>query len=139
MAGLAGSKTHENLKDAFAGESQANSRFLWFAQKADVDGFPEIATLFRNIADSEMGHAFGILEYLAEIGDPTSGESIGHTEDNVESSILSETYEYLEKYPIFAKTARDEGFAEIADWFESLARGEKSHVLRLTDALKSIS
>lgn len=139
MAGLAGSKTHENLKDAFAGESQANSRYLWFAQKADVDGFPEIAAVFRSIADSETGHAFGILEYLAEIGDPASDEPIGDTEENVKSSILSETYEYSEKYPIFAKTARDEGFSEIADWFESLARAEKSHALRLADALKSIS
>jgi rubrerythrin len=139
VAGLAGSKTHENLKDAFAGESQANSRYLWFAQKADVDGFPEIAAVFRSIADSETGHAFGTLEYLAEIGDPTSGEPIGDTNDNVKSSIMSETYEYTEKYPSFAKTARDEGFVEIADWFESLARAEQSHVLRLTDALKSIS
>jgi rubrerythrin len=126
VAGLAGSKTHENLKDAFAGESQANTRYLWFAQKADVDGFPEIAAVFRSIADSETGHAFGILEYLAEIGDPISGEPIGDTGDN-------------EKYPNFAKTARDEGFAEIADWFESLARAEQSHALRLTDALRSLS
>jgi len=139
VAGLAGSKTHENLKDAFAGESQANSRYLWFAQKADVDGFPEIAAVFRSIADSETGHAFGILEYLAEIGDPTSDEPIGDTEDNVKSSILIETYEYTKKYPVFAKTARDEGFVEIADWFESLARAEQNHALRLTDALKSIS
>ena len=139
MAGLAGSKTHENLKDAFAGESQANTRYLWFAQKADVDGFPEIAAVFRSIADSETGHAFGILEYLAEIGDPISGEPIGDTGDNVKSSIVSETYEYTEKYPNFAKTARDEGFAEIADWFESLARAEQSHALRLTDALRSLS
>lgn len=139
MAGLAGSKTHENLKDAFAGESQASSRYLWFAQKADVDGYPEIAALFRNIADSETGHAFGILEYLAEIGDPTSDKPIGDTADNVKSSIISETYESTDKYPAFATTARDEGYAEIADWFESLARAEKSHALKLADALKSIS
>lgn len=139
MEGLAGSRTHENLKDAFAGESQANHRYLWFAQKADVDGFPEIAALFRNIADSETGHAFGILEYLAEIGDPTSGEPIGDTQDNVRSSILGETYEYTQKYPGFAKTARDEGFAEVAEWFESLARAEKSHAEKLADALKNIS
>lgn len=139
MEGLVGSRTHENLKDAFAGESQANHRYLWFAQKADVDGFPEIAALFRNIADSETGHAFGILEYLAEIGDPTSGEPIGDTQDNVRSSILGETYEYTQKYPGFAKTARDEGFAEVAEWFESLARAEKSHAEKLADALKNIS
>jgi rubrerythrin len=139
VEGLVGSRTHENLKDAFAGESQANHRYLWFAQKADVDGFPEIAALFRNIADSETGHAFGILEYLAEIGDPTSGEPIGDTQDNVRSSILGETYEYTQKYPGFAKTARDEGFAEVAEWFESLARAEKSHAEKLADALKNIS
>jgi rubrerythrin len=139
VEGLVGSRTHENLKDAFAGESQANHRYLWFAQKADVDGFPEIAALFRNIADSETGHAFGILEYLAEIGDPTSGEPIGDTQDNVRSSILGETYEYTQKYPGFAKTARDEGFAEVAEWFESLARAEKSHAEKLAGALKNIS
>ena len=127
MAELHGTKTHENLKEAFAGESQANRRYLWFAQKADIEGYPDAAALFRSVAEGETGHAHGHLDYLAEVGDPASGEPIGETEANFKASIAGETYEYTQMYPGFAKTARDEGFAEIADWFETLARAEKSH------------
>ena len=80
MADLNGTKTHENLKEAFAGESQANRRYLWFAQKADVEGYPDAAALFRSVAEGETGHAHGHLEYLAEVGDPATGEPIGDTE-----------------------------------------------------------
>ena len=139
MAGLAGTKTHENLKEAFAGESQANRRYLWFAQKADVEGYPDVAGLFKNVADGETGHAHGHLEYLAEVGDPASGEPIGDTEQNLKSSIASETYEYTQMYPSFAKTAREEGFIEIADWFENIARTEKSHAGRFAEGLRSIA
>ena len=139
MAGLKGTHTHENLKEAFAGESQANSRYLWFAQKADIEGLPDVASLFKNVADGETGHAHGHLEYLAEVGDPASGEPIGDSEQNLKASIAGETYEYTQMYPGFAKTAREEGFAEIAEWFETLARAEKSHAGRFTDGLKSIT
>lgn len=139
MAGLKGTHTHENLKEAFAGESQANRRYLWFAQKADIEGLPEVASLFKNVADGETGHAHGHLEYLAEVGDPASGEPIGDSEQNLKASIAGETYEYTQMYPGFAKTAREEGFAEIAEWFETLARAEKSHAGRFTDGLKSIT
>lgn len=139
MAGLKGTHTHENLKEAFAGESQANRRYLWFAQKADIEGLPDVASLFKNVADGETGHAHGHLEYLAEVGDPASGEPIGDSEQNLRASIAGETYEYTQMYPGFAKTAREEGFAEIAEWFETLARAEKSHAGRFTDGLKSIT
>jgi len=139
MAGLKGTHTHENLKEAFAGESQANLRYLWFAQKADIEGLPDVASLFKNVADGETGHAHGHLEYLAEVGDPASGEPIGDSEQNLKASIAGETYEYTQMYPGFAKTAREEGFAEIAEWFETLARAEKSHAGRFSDGLKSIS
>ena len=99
MAELAGSKTHENLTEAFAGESQANRRYLWFAQKADVEGYPDVAALFRSVAEGETGHAHGHLEYLAVVGDPASGEPIGDTEDNLKAAIAGETYEYTEMYP----------------------------------------
>jgi rubrerythrin len=105
---LNGTKTHENLKEAFAGESQANRRYLWFAQKADVEGYPDAAALFRSVAEGETGHAHGHLEYLAEVGDPATGEPIGDTEDNFKSAVAGETYEYTQMYPGFAKTARDE-------------------------------
>jgi rubrerythrin len=139
MLALKGSKTHDNLKDAFASESQANRRYLWFAQKADVEGYPEVAMLFRSVADGETGHAHGHLDFLEEVGDPATGEPIGETEQNLKASVAGETYEYTEMYPGFARTARDEGFTAIAEWFETLARAEKSHAGRFRQGLESIS
>ena len=138
MAGLKGTHTHENLKEAFAGESQANRRYLWFAQKADIEGLPDVASLFKNVADGETGHAHGHLEYLAEVGDPASGEPIGDSEQNLKASIAGETYEYTQMYPGFGKTAREEGFNEIADWFETLAKAEKSHAGRFQQGLDAL-
>ena len=139
MANIKGTKTEENLKEAFAGESQANRRYLYFAQKADVEGYPDIAALFRSVAEGETGHAFGHMDFLAESGDPATGLPIGGTADNLKASIAGETYEYTEMYPGFAKTARDEGFDEVAEWLETLARAEKSHAGRFTEGLESIS
>ncbi len=136
---LEGTKTHENLKEAFAAESQANRRYVWFAQIADVEGYPDTSALFRSVAEGETGHAFGHLEYLAQVGDPVTGESIGDSADNLRSAVASETYEYTQMYPGFAKTAREEGFTEVADWFETLARAEKSHAGRFQQGLDSIS
>ena len=135
---LAGTKTFENLKDAFAGESQANRRYLYFAKQADVEGHPDVAGLFRDTAEGETGHAHGHLEYLRAVGDPASGKPIGTTRLNLEASIAGETYEYTEMYPGFAKTAREEGFEEIAEWFETLARAEKSHAGRFAKGLDSL-
>ena len=83
MADLNGTKTHDNLKAAFAGESQANRRYLYFAQKADVEGYPDTAALFRSVAEGETGHAFGHFDFLAEVCDPATGEPVGDTVDNV--------------------------------------------------------
>ena len=107
---LKGSKTEENLKAAFAGESQANRRYLYFAQKADVEGFNDVAAVFRSTAEGETGHAHGHLEYLEEVGDPATGKPIGETKANLESAIEGETHEYTDMYPGMAKTAREEGF-----------------------------
>jgi len=139
MADLNGSKTHDNLKEAFAGESQANRRYLYFAQKADVEGYPDIAALFRSVAEGETGHAFGHFDFLSEVGDPVTGVTVGATADNLKSAIEGETYEYTEMYPGFAKTARDEGFDQTAEWFETLARAEKSHAGRFTQGLESLN
>ena len=132
------SKTAENLKDAFAGESQANRRYLYFAQKADIEGAPDVAAVFRSTAEGETGHAHGHLEYLEEVGDPATGEKMGETEDNLKSAISGETHEYTDMYPGMANTARDEGFEEIADWFETLAKAEKSHAGKFQKTLESI-
>ena len=139
MAELQGSKTHDNLKEAFAGESQANRRYLYFAQKADIEGYPDVAALFRSVAEGETGHAFGHFDFMVEAGDPVTDEPVGSTEDNLKSAIAGETYEYTEMYPGFAKTARDEGLEEIAEWLETLARAEKSHAGRFQSALETIS
>jgi rubrerythrin len=138
MADLKGTKTHDNLKDAFAGESQANRRYLYFAKIADVEGEPDVAGLFRDTAEGETGHAHGHLDYLREVGDPATGEAIGSTDKNLKASVAGETFEYTDMYPGMAKTARDEGFAEIADWFETLAKAEKSHAGRFQQALDSL-
>ena len=124
---LKGSTTAKNLADAFAGESQANRRYLYFAAKADVEGAPDVAVVFRATAEGETGHAHGHLEYLEQVGDPATGKPIGGTADNLRASIAGETHEYTDMYPGMAKTARDEGFGEIADWFETLAKAERSH------------
>ncbi len=139
MATLNGSKTHQNLKDAFSGESQANRRYLYFAKMADVEGYPDVAGLFRDTAEGETGHAHGHLDYLKKVGDPATGLPIGDTSDNLKAAIAGETHEYTDMYPGMARTARDEGFDEIADWFETLAKAEKSHAGRFAQGLASIS
>ena len=136
---LNGSRTFQNLKDAFAGESMANRRYLYFARQADVEGQPDIAGLFRDTAEGETGHAHGHLDYLRKVGDPATGLPIGDTQLNLKAAIHGETHEYTDMYPGMARTAREEGFAEIADWFETLARAEKSHAGRFQKGLDTLA
>ncbi len=138
MPSLKGTRTHDNLKAAFAGESQANRRYLYFAKIADVEGYPDTAGLFRDTAEGETGHAHGHMDYLKEVGDPATGASFGTTDKNLRSAVEGETYEYTDMYPGMAKAARQEGFNEIADWFEVLAKAEKSHAGRFENALKEL-
>jgi rubrerythrin len=135
---LKGSKTEQHLKDAFAGESQANRRYLYFANKADVEGQNDVAALFRSTAEGETGHAHGHLEFLEKTGDPATGLPIGPTRKNLEAAVAGETHEYTDMYPGMAKTARSEGFDEIADWFETLAKAERSHANRYSRALAEL-
>jgi rubrerythrin len=135
MPSLKGTKTEQNLKDAFAGESQANRRYLCFAQKADVEGFDDLAAVFRSTAEGKTGHAHGHLEYLEEVGDPATGKPTG---DLLKAAIASETHEYTDIYPGMARVARQEGFDEIADWFETLAKAGKSHAGRFQKALEAL-
>jgi rubrerythrin len=136
--GLAGTKTEDNLKAAFAGESQANRRYLYFAQKADIEGYNDVAAVFRSTAEGETGHAHGHLEFLEETGDPATGKPIGTTSLNLEASIAGETHEYTDMYPGMAREAREEGFEEIADWFETLAKAEKSHAGKFQKTLEAM-
>jgi rubrerythrin len=135
---LNGSKTFQNLKDAFAGESMANRRYLYFARQADVEGQPDIAGLFRDTAEGETGHAHGHLDYLRKVGDPATGLPIGDSKLNLKAAIHGETHEYTDMYPGMARVAREEGFTEIADWFETLARAEKSHAGRFLKGLNTL-
>jgi rubrerythrin len=135
---LKGSKTEQSLKDAFAGESQANRRYLYFANKADIEGQNDVAALFRSTAEGETGHAHGHLEFLEASGDPATGLPIGPTRQNLESAVAGETHEYTDMYPGMAKGAREEGFDEIADWFETLAKAERSHANRYAKALAEL-
>jgi rubrerythrin len=139
MPALKGTKTEANLKEAFAGEAQANRRYLYFARRADIEGLPDIAGLFRDVAEGETGHAFGHFDFLKEVGDPVTGHAVGTSALNLQSAVEGETYEYTEMYPGFARVARDEGFDEVADWFETLARAEKSHAGRFQRGLDSLN
>jgi len=138
MKPLKGTETEKNLKDAFAGESQANRRYLYFATKADVEGYNDVATVFRSAAEGETGHAHGHLEYLEAVGDPATDLPIGKTSDNLKAAIAGETHEYTDMYPGMTKKAREEGFDEIADWFETLAKAERSHANRFQKAMDSL-
>ncbi|MFC8661338.1 rubrerythrin family protein [Streptomyces sp. NPDC057199] len=139
MAELKGTKTYESLKAAFAAEAQGNRRDLYFAKVADVEGKPEIAALFRDAAESETGYAHGHLDFLKKVGDPVSGEPIGRTDANLKAVIASATDGHTDMYPGFAKIARAEGFDDIADWFDTLARAKRSHAGRFQKGLDSLS
>ena len=109
MAELKGTKTHTNLRDAFAAESQANRRYLYFAKVADVEGHPDLAGLFRDTAEGETGHAHGHLEFLEAVGDPATGLPIGSSRQNLLAAVAGETHEYTDMYPGMARQARTEG------------------------------
>ena len=122
----------------YLSQVRANRRYLYFAQKADVEGYNDVASVFRSTAEGETGHAHGHLDYLAETGDPATGLPIGGTANNLAASVAGETHEYTDMYPGMARSAREEGFDEIADWFETLAKAEKSHAGRFQKALDTL-
>jgi rubrerythrin len=138
MPFLRGTVTEQNLKDALAWESQANRRYLCLAHKADREGFNDVADVFRATAESKTGHVHGHLEYLKEAGDPAAGKPIGPPGDALNAAIASETHEHTDVYPGMARAARQEGFDEIADWFETLAKAGKSHAGRFQKALEAL-
>ena len=135
---LKGSNTHGNLKAAFAGESQANRRYLYFAAKADVEGQTTSPRFFvrrpgRNWPRSRPSRIPRNLRRSCD------GSPVRRTRENLKASIAGETHEYTDMYPGMAKVARDEGFSEIADWFETLAKAERSHANRFQKALDALA
>ncbi len=133
MSELRGSRTEAHLREAFARESQTAMRYLYFAQQADIEGRPDLASLFRAIAEGETGHALGILDLLADAGDPLTTETIGDTEDNLRSAVAGERND-ADLYADFAETARAEGFTEIADWLATVVRVEQHQLARFVEA-----
>lgn len=122
----------QNLTAAFAAESQAIQRYLWFAELADVDGHPKLAAAYRAIAETKTGHAHGLLEFLAEVGDPLTGGPIGDAADNFAAAREGEPGS--ESYRRFAETAVAEGRDEVAEWFETLARANERANAKLHEA-----
>lgn len=115
---LAGTKTEQNLHTALGGEAQAHLKYLWYSQKASEEGHEEIAETFRQISHNEEAHAEIWFRYLG---------GIGTTEENLTAAAGGEHYEWSSMYADFAKTAKDEGFADLAFLFERVAKIEQAH------------
>jgi rubrerythrin len=132
---LRDSRTEEALRSAFAREAANNRRLLHFARRADIEGWSEAAATLRELAEGSTGHALGLLELLEESGDPVSGAPMGGTDLNLRNALGTESYEHAEMFPRYARTAREEGLAEVAAWFELLAAAEGGHARALRRAL----
>ncbi len=134
MSKLKGTRTEKYLLTAFAGESQARNRYTYAASKAKKEGFIKISAIFEETANHEKEHAKRLFKFLeggeVEIKASFPAGSIGSTLENLEASAAGEHYENTEMYPDFAKTAREEGFNDIADVFEAIAIAEKYHDTR---------
>ena len=126
---IKGTQTEKNLQEAFAGESQARNKYTYFASKAKKDGYVQISNIFQETADNEKEHAKIWYKILAGIGD---------TVENLQTAADGESYEWTEMYPRFAKTAREEGFADIARLFEGVAAIEKEHEERYKKLLGKV-
>ena len=139
MSNLKGSKTEGNLKAAFAGESQANRRYLYFAQKADVEGYNDVAAVFRSTAEGETGHAHGHLNSSRRSEIPQRARDWRHRSRISRRQSPAKPMNTRTCIRAWCVTAREEGFDEIADWFETLAKAEQSHAGRFQKALDSLS
>ena len=139
---LKGSKTEKNLMAAFAGESQARNRYTFYASKAKKEGLVQIAKIFEETADQEKEHAKRLFNFMKggeiEITGSFPAGPVGTTMENLKEAAAGENYEWTEMYPGFAKTAREEGFDEIADIFEAIAVAEKQHEKRYNDLRANI-
>jgi len=139
---LKGSKTEQNLLTAFAGESQARNRYTYFASQARKEGFEQICAIFTETADNEKEHAKVFFKYLeggeVKIEWPFPAGVIGDTAANLEAAAAGERYEHSEMYPASAKTALDEGFAEVAKSFRAIAVVERQHEKRYNELLANV-
>ncbi|MBW1836161.1 MAG: rubrerythrin family protein [Deltaproteobacteria bacterium] len=134
MGKLKGTQTEKNILTAFAGESQARNRYTYFASKAKKEGYVQISAIFEETANQEKEHAKRLFKFLegggVEIAAAFPAGVIATTLENLKESAAGENYEHTEMYPGFAKTARDEGFEDLAGVFEAIAVAEKQHEKR---------
>jgi len=139
---LSGSQTQKNLMAAFAGESQARNRYTYYAKKARKEGFQQIADVFEETADQEKQHASSLFKKMTggnvEITGAFPFGVVGDTTDNLASGAAGENHEWTDMYPGFAKTAREEGFDDIATLFASIAVAEKQHEKRYLELKANI-
>jgi rubrerythrin len=135
MAEFSGLMTHQHLIAAFQEEAAVAHRYLYFARLADIEGRPEIAQLFRDLAEGGICNAHGCLDFLRLEGDPLTGAPIGETDRNLRASLLAETREHTERYPEMAAQAHAEGFPDIASWFETLTKLKRAHAQQIDAAL----
>lgn len=131
MANLKGTKTQKNLEAAFAGESMARNKYTYFASKAKKDGYVQIANIFEETAANEKEHAKMWYKLL--------NDGIGTTEANLRDAAEGENYEWTDMYAQFAKDAREEGFNDIAELFEGVAKIEKEHEERYRKLLDNVT
>ncbi len=136
MKDIKGTRTEENLRKAFSIEAQTAMRYEYFANRANIEGHNDVAMLFSSSAAGEKGHALGHLEFLRR--DPVSNNVMNKTRLNIQSAIDGETIEYHNIYPRMAEIAREEGFEEIAIWFETLAKAERFHANQFQKALNNL-
>jgi rubrerythrin len=135
MRQLKGSRTEQNLRAALEREATDNRRFEYFSRRAAVEGRVGAARLFRQIAEGETAHALGHLEFLEMIDDPNPGSDADDTHRSLHAAIASEQGR-CERYPAIAVVAREEGFPDVAEWFELLAHAKRAHVASLVRALQ---
>jgi rubrerythrin len=140
---LKGTKTEQNLLKAFAGESQARNRYEFFATQAKKEGFEQITAIFQETANQEKSHAkrfFSFLEGgMTEIAASYPAGKIGTTKENLKAAAEGENEEWTILYPMFAETAREEGFPEVATVFKMIAKVETEHERRYLKLLQNIS
>jgi len=131
---LKGTRTEKNILTAFAGEAQARNRYTYFSSQAKKDGYVQMSAIFEETANQEKEHAKRLFKLLeggeVEIQAAFPAGVIGNTVDNLKDAAAGENYEWSEMYPGFAAVAREEGFNDIADIFESIAVAEKQHEKR---------
>ena len=139
MPDLAGSDTFENLKQAFAVESQAISRYQYYATIADFEGHTDVARFFGEVAESDSVSAHGHLDFIKTVGDPVTGTPIGETGGNLRAAVGADLAHARDLYPSMAARAREEGFADIADWFEVLAKSKTRHASLFQKIVDSLS